>query len=80
MTLPSIGRLFQGLNFALLASVCRIRVYLDSDFIVDQMNHRSEVKQVDLLEPHNEALDLIASQALSELPCRLPGPASCICR
>lgn len=63
--------LVEGLRFALSEGVRRIRVYVDSEFVVEQMNHRSDVKQQDLRELHNEAHDLFhrfASHRISWVP------------
>jgi ribonuclease HI len=51
--------LVEGLRFALSEGVQRIRIYVDSEFLVDQVNHRTEVKQEDLRPLHNEAHDLL---------------------
>jgi ribonuclease HI len=51
--------LVEGLRFALAAGVRRIRIYVDSEFVVDQMNHRSTVDKEGLQQLHNKAHDLL---------------------
>ena len=50
--------LVKGLSYALEEGVTKIRVYMDSEFVVDQMNHRSKVKE-EMRDLHNQAHDLL---------------------
>jgi len=51
--------LIEGLHFAIAEGVKKVRIYVDSEFVVDQMNHQSAVRQDDLRDLHNEAHDLL---------------------
>jgi ribonuclease HI len=51
--------LIVGLAFALSLGVERIRVYVDSEVVVDQMNLVSKVNQKDLRDLHKKARDLL---------------------
>jgi ribonuclease H / adenosylcobalamin/alpha-ribazole phosphatase len=50
--------LIAGLEFAHDLGVTQIRVYMDSEFIVDQMNELSGVSEPNLKDPHDRALRL----------------------
>lgn len=50
--------LIRGLELALDHGVQRIRVYMDSELVVDQMNGDSAVKQPGLVELHRAASSL----------------------
>ena len=52
--------LIEGLKLALENGVQRIRVYMDSELVVDQVNGRSAVRQAHLRELHEEARSLKA--------------------
>lgn len=47
--------LIEGLKLAREHRVQRIRVYMDSELVVDQINRDSTVRQAHLIELHNEA-------------------------
>lgn len=52
--------LIAGLNFALAQGITRIRVYVDSEFVVDQMNEVAQPKSSDITDLHEEAKRLFA--------------------
>ena len=52
--------LIEGLRLALSHGVERIRVYMDSELVVEQMNGRAAVKKPHLARLHNEAEQLAA--------------------
>ncbi len=52
--------LIEGLKLAHKHRIPRIRVYMDSELVVDQVNGRSAVKDLDLRELHEEASSLKA--------------------
>jgi len=52
--------LIEGLSLARHHGVQRIRVYMDSELVVDQMNGVSRVKHAHLKELHNEASTRVA--------------------
>lgn len=63
--------LITGLELALSFGIDRIRVYMDSEFIVDQMNGRSDVNETDLKLRHEKAFGLFgrfASRRISWIP------------
>ena len=47
--------LIEGLELALSHGIERIRVYMDSELVVDQMNGRSLVKEAQLIKLHSVA-------------------------
>jgi probable phosphoglycerate mutase len=55
--------LIEGLNLARVHGVERIRVYMDSELVVDQMNGVSAVKQPHLRELNEVAQKLVAQFA-----------------
>ena len=52
--------LIEGLKLARDYGVQRIRVYMDSELVVDHMNGRSAVRQAHLSELHEAASSLVA--------------------
>lgn len=52
--------LIEGLKLARHYGVRHIRIYMDSELVVDQLNGRSRVKQAHLGELHSEAHGLLA--------------------
>jgi ribonuclease HI len=52
--------LIEGLKLARDYGIQRIRVYMDSELVVDQVNGVSEVKKEHLREPHKGASSLVA--------------------
>ena len=52
--------LIAGLKLAHVHGIQRIRVYMDSELVVEQVNGCSEVRQPHLSEPHNCASNLKA--------------------
>jgi len=47
--------LIEGLELARRHGIRRLRVYMDSELVVDQMNNRSQVNETRLRELHNAA-------------------------
>ena len=63
--------LIQGLKLARDHGIERIRVYMDSELVVDQMNRVSRVREAHLVELHDEASglsDLFKSVRISWVP------------
>jgi len=63
--------LIEGLKLALSHGIERIRVYMDSELVVEQMNGRAAVKQAQLKESHDAARELcqeFASIRISWVP------------
>ena len=52
--------LIEGLKLARAHGVDRIRVYLDSELVVDQVNGVSAVREPHLVDLHKAAMDLVA--------------------
>ncbi len=52
--------LIEGLKLAHHYGIPRIRVYMDSELVVEQVNRRSAVKEARLSELHEEASSLVA--------------------
>jgi ribonuclease HI len=52
--------LIQGLKLARDHGIARIRVFMDSELVVDQVNGVSAVKQAHLMELHQAATSLVA--------------------
>lgn len=52
--------MIEGLKLARRYGIERIRVYMDSELVVEQMNSRSVVKQAQLIKRHKEAKALEA--------------------
>jgi probable phosphoglycerate mutase len=52
--------LIEGLQLAREHGVRHVRIYMDSELVVDQVNGRSKVKEAHLGELHSEALGLLA--------------------
>ena len=63
--------LIEGLKLARDHGVQHIRIYMDSELVVDQVNGVSAVRQAHLIEPHDVAshlLDLFVSFRISWVP------------
>jgi ribonuclease HI len=52
--------LIQGLKLARDYGIERVRVYMDSELVVDQVNRVSAVRQAHLMELHEVASSLVA--------------------
>lgn len=55
--------LIEGLTYALGRGARKIRAFMDSEFIVEQVNGRAKIGQEDLVSLHSEVLRLVAECA-----------------
>lgn len=53
--------LIEGLELARARGISRLRIFIDSELVVDQMHERAVVKAEHLVDCHNEAKKLLAS-------------------
>jgi ribonuclease HI len=52
--------LIEGLALAVSHDISRLRVYMDSELVVEQMNGHATVRSLDLKALHKQAMDLVA--------------------
>lgn len=58
-TVAEYTALIEGLKFALKLGIKRIRVFVDSELVVDQLNGRAKVRKEHLVPLHVQASSLI---------------------